>query len=261
MDIVETLVRQHNCLVLSRPFCRRGPGGVLLPMYDTQLSSRFEIKTVDSQTGRSCLCEGGGPVKINDCSLNAVIWREGCISIYSLPPCSDVISFDFSGCVMALFCLDGTWFSAHIHMGGAWDCTLEWINFVQRVWSRITAYGMFRPNVALLDEACSQCNPCMSSQNAVQAYLSIPKLWGIITTTGQFVSLCVRPLDNSFQRVEVLSVEELRLGFDISHYASLLKPFLSRAEAKSQWERFWKSHTGQLRFDAFRQPKSKCSLI
>lgn len=92
MTLVETLIRQYDYLLLSKPICRRGPGGVLLPMYDTRPSSRLRLYTRNLPYP---LYEGGGLLRINDCLLDSVIWKEGGISIHRMPSRMDAVSFDF----------------------------------------------------------------------------------------------------------------------------------------------------------------------
>lgn len=245
MTLVETLIRQYDYLLLSKPICRRGPGGVLLPMYDTRPSSRLRLYTRNLPYP---LYEGGGLLQINDCQLDSVIWKEGGISIHRMPSRMDAISFDFSGCVMAVFCLHGIWYSAHIHMGGSNDCTLKWIAFVQQIRPHLEALCMFRPNVLRHCVLPEKFRFPDSFANNEQIYATMAHLWGAVTATGRFVSLCVYPLDRSFRRFKVLFVEEHYLGMNPTYYAPLFQPFRSQSEAKREWDVFWRSRTHRLLF-------------
>lgn len=253
MNLVDILVRDHDCLWISRPVYRkRGEGN---------LSTMFDIQKTCPAFGIPDLCEKGGRVQLNNHWVDAVIWEYKCISIHEKMPSIDAISFDFSGCVMAVFCLRGTWYSAHIQMG-EYDRALDWIDFIWRERSNLTALGMFRPDMELVDSIPANfwdSNP-VSIIDPAHQYASQAHLWGIITADGRFVSLCVYPLNDSFQQFRVLSIKEHYLSMDPQYYDSLFGPFQTLEAAKQRWNNFWETRPERLLFDCFRQTGS-CLLI
>lgn len=252
MNIVDTIIQQHDYLLLSKPICRRGPQQ-LLPMFDTRPSSLFR----DTMRGLPwSLFEGGGPLTINDCRLESVIWQEGAISLYKSETNAraDVISFDFSGCVMAVFCYCGVWYSAHIHMDtpqSPHDCTLRWIEFIQQIRPHLDALGMFRPDVLEFERQVRANIDQIKSVTEYMPeaiYINFPKLWGIVTATGDFISLGVYPIDSSCRRFKVLFVGKHNLKLTPDYYEPLFRPFRSLEEAKLVWGNFWDAHRSQRLF-------------
>lgn len=253
MSLVDILVRDHDYLRMSRPVYRKVGGGNVAPMFD--------IQRAGSAFGIPSLYKGGGRVQLNNHWLDAVIWAPHFISIHEKLPATDAISFEFSGCVMAVFCLRGTWYSAHIQMG-EYDRTLDWISFIrgrpnerrstERMRADLTALGMFRPDGNLLNSIPKEFQDSASVNDVVQMYAHRPHLWGIITSDGRFVSLCVYPLDESFQHFKVLSVERHPLSMDPRFYDSLFDSFQTMEAAKACWDKFWEGHSGEMLYECHR---------
>lgn len=81
--------------------------------------------------------------------LTAVLYRSGDIAYANLPAHHAVISYDFSGCLMAKFCLLGVWYVCHITCIGATDssdCKKPWKDFLHLHKNDITQLVMIRPS-------------------------------------------------------------------------------------------------------------------
>lgn len=62
----------------------------------------------------------------------AVQYRQGYILYFPKQEMSELgISFEFTGCIMAQFCCNGTYYIAHIYLEPGHDTRQDWNNFVQ----------------------------------------------------------------------------------------------------------------------------------
>lgn len=161
--------------------------------------------------------------------LDAVIWLNKYITL--IESFNDVISFDFGGCVMANFELNGRLYAAHIHNADenhqAEDARINWIQYVKS--NNITVQSMFRPG-----------NESLDILNKINSQIQI---WGVCTPLGKNYSLILNKNED-----HLISIRE---NITPTNYTDILK--LVRNEnyygVRNRWNHFWSKQKSQIIFE------------
>lgn len=143
---------------------------------------------------------------INDIRITSVLWEKGKITIYPLYDSEDVVSFQFSGCIMAKFKYYNQYYVAHVHVTkDEEDTRKQWIDFIKNsLW--VTEITMFKPN------------------EGVYAY----EIWGVITSNGDCYSIGFNCLGT-----RVIVKKHVSYGNSLSDYQELFS-----ADYET-WDNFW----------------------
>lgn len=163
--------------------------------------------------------------------VDVVKWIAGQVTLFKAP--GDAVSFDFGGCIMARFLLNGTPYAAHIHTAEpgskASDQRLAWAQFVNRYGIRDLV--MFQPGA----EEFEQHGP---SRNTL--------IWGVITPAQQCYAIYATDEATGKEPIGLYQVHKIvhypRMGCDRRFYDPLLgmpqnAPF---NEVSATWNRFWR---------------------
>lgn len=179
--------------------------------------------------------------------LSAVIWQPSFVSL--IESHYDAISFEFAGCLMARFKMDGRYYAAHIHCDQKHqaDSRYAWSNFVNLHRNRISELTIFQPG------HCSN-----QSKNT----------WGIIDRDGTCYSVILE--ESQFgETVEILNIiRHARYGNCIEDY-HILQQFAQIPQGaagdnmfNTQRERlndFWKTGNSEVIYS--KNSYSGCNLI
>lgn len=79
--------------------------------------------------------------------LYGVLYMEGFITYMEIPTGqTPTISYQFTGCYMAKFCLDKSqWYVCHISTGSGYDRWREWLDFLENYSTRISQLVVYKP--------------------------------------------------------------------------------------------------------------------
>lgn len=192
-----------------------------------------------------CSPQRGLPVILNNCPLDAVIWREGVIAEYETQRKTDLVSFNFSGCLMAGYEYKGGRRAAHIHAGGgeSHDCKKAWCEYVPSLdRSRMGRFVLFRPDGDRRERLIAKLRSDRVQFDDVS-------VMGIITATFECysVGLVLQTCDN-MQLWQVAFIEQHLAPTTFESYAEML-----RIEP-SLWEQFYwnRMPVRELRLDRWR---------
>ena len=159
----------------------------------------------------------GHKYSINGHPLDAVIWWNGCITM--IKSYNDVVSFNFGGCVMANFFMNGDLYVAHIHNADNQreDERINWIKYVKT--NNVVIQSMFCPG-----------NESFDILYNIGSHVNI---WGVCTPLGKTYSLI---LDED--ETHLISIREYHTPND---YREILTPSNNRNynSARFTWNRFW----------------------
>lgn len=187
----------------------------------------------------------GLPVILNNCPLDAVIWREGAIAEYETQRKTDLVSFNFSGCLMAGYEYKGGRRAAHIHAGGGeyHDCKKAWCEYVPSLdRSRMGRFVLFRPDGDRRERLIAKLRSDRVQFDDVS-------VMGVITATFECysVGLVLQTCDN-MQLWQVAFIEQHLAPTTFESYAEIL-----RIEP-SLWEQFYwnRMPVRELRLDRWR---------
>lgn len=118
---------------------------------------------VDDALEKLVLVEYGYGSRNAYVSYNAVVYVPQKISIFPIQPYNAVLSFDFTGCCMAVFYFLGKKYAAHIALDGNPN--------VKKYWNLLVTNGLV--------ENCLLFNPTDPFQNLNATY------WGLITDSNE----------------------------------------------------------------------------
>ena len=168
--------------------------------------------------------------------LSAVLWYRGGISVYEST--YDAISFDFSGCLMARFRMDGRYYAAHIHCDDNHqnDSRYVWANFMNLHRNRISDLTIFQPGHCLR---------------------KFKSTWGIIESDGTCYSILLEESQGG-RKVEILDIiRHARYGRNIDDYpivqqfAQIPQGTVGDGAFKTQRDLlndFWKTRTWEVKY-------------
>lgn len=187
------------------------------------------------QSREKHICEYGGTVFISDYELDTVIWGSNFITLQTIGTGRDAISFDFCGCVMAAYLIDGIWTAAHIHCGPTFDYDRKrtWIRYYLSRQKAISQLKMFQPDYRFYRG---------------KGILT----WGVITKEGRCYSVYVEPKDGG-KRFKVRQIREHPVPSTSRSYHTILHPALIEGEdnernfipLKKAWDDFWSEQEGE----------------
>lgn len=126
----------------------------------TPMSNFFKV---DDALEKLVLVEYGYGSRNAYVSYNAVVYVPQKISIFPIQPYNAVLSFDFTGCCMAVFYFLGKKYAAHIALDGNPN--------VKKYWNLLVTNGLV--------ENCLLFNPTDPFQNLNATY------WGLITDSNE----------------------------------------------------------------------------
>ena len=126
----------------------------------TPMSNFFKV---DDALEKLVLVEYGYGSRNAYVSYNAVVYVPQKISIFPIQPYNAVLSFDFTGCCMAVFYFLGKKYAAHIALDGNPN--------VKKYWNLLVTNGLV--------ENCLLFNPRDPFQNLNATY------WGLITDSNE----------------------------------------------------------------------------
>lgn len=185
------------------------------------------------------LCSGDQLYIKERASLDMVKWKNGFITFQEVT--GDAISFEYQGCLMARFCLDGVYYVAHIHcdMSQGIDRRFEWKDFITKNINNISELIMFKPGHHLIN------NPDLKSN-----------VWGVITRDGTCYSI---ETFYSGRKTILKSISKhLSYGIRYEDYSVLWEADFqgSFASAVASWNRFWDRLSTEVVY-----PSHRCILI
>lgn len=170
----------------------------------------------------------------NRIMLSAVIWQSSFVSL--IESHYDAISFEFSGCLMARFKMDGRYYAAHIHCDANRrdDSRYAWSNFIYLHRNRISDLTIFQPG------------HCLGK---------LKNTWGIIERDGTCYTVILEESQDG-ETVEILDIiRHERYGSRIDDY-SILQQFAQIPQGttgdetfKTQRDKlnnFWKTRTWEV---------------
>lgn len=96
--------------------------------------------------GRQLVVNLGGRICVNNAFADSVLWVEKAVSVANVSGNLDILSFNFSGCIMACFKYNGRQYAAHIHMP---ECKQAWVNYFTPLLPHVSDLRMFRPHYRL----------------------------------------------------------------------------------------------------------------
>ena len=146
--------------------------------------------------------------------LDTVHWCQSHITLCRSS--RDVISFRFSGCIMARYIMKGEIFVAHVHCDEdiEKDCRRDFAIFLKENASDITELQIFQPGASIW-------NHCTLEQDAPDGMVRC--LWGVFTSDWRTYSLLVDwdTFNGKFYLREI--VEHFSYGRRMSYYGDLQK--------------------------------------
>lgn len=214
-------MENHKCLTLPKGIQSFSDFKCSYPLAET---TDFAGVTKDDR-----IYVRGGKMTLSDYELDTVIWAEHCITVRSLRAGKDVVSFDFSGCSMAVFLDKGIYYAAHIHSStdpGS-DRKCAWIRMMN-AYPGTTPLWMFRPDFK-----------CKTYEHHA--------LWGLITKERNCYSVYVKCLNKEGTKFAVLHITQHDTDGLKENYKPILSPdLLSGADdavnyrgVHAAWDDFW----------------------
>lgn len=177
-------------------------------------------------------CIYGASVELaNGSKLDVVKWKDAHVTFYE--SYGDVISFEFSGCVMGRIRWNNRTYAVHIHNSDAQhpnqDQRLHWSHFVRS--QGIRDISMFRPG--------------SDDMNSLDRNIEI---CGVITSTGGCYSVYANYDRNTKEYLLYKIQEHPSYGVDVRAYQQILNlPTDSTYNTVSNaWNTFWNVRRSQL---------------
>lgn len=163
--------------------------------------------------------------------ISTVNWMFNEITIWPMGNL-DALSFEFSGCVMAAFQWRGSWYSAHIQMGGEFPRWREWGRFISDIRTQITNLIMFRPDSTEQDN--------IARKYGIRDKEDV-RIVGLITTEKECFTLFLTPLDKTEKRFKLLAYKQHWASCNIDAYNREILPHQSvlRAGSSAVWHSFF----------------------
>ena len=158
--------------------------------------------------------------------VRTVNWMYKEITLWPMGS-SDVLSFEFSGCIMAAFQWDGIWHAAHIQMGGEFSRFREWGRFMSEIHLQLTKLIMFRPDHTKKRD--------VQNRYRIQDEDDI-RVVGLITTEKECFTLYLKKLDKTEKNFALLAYKQHNPSLMVNAYESILSDQLVSRE---QWNIFF----------------------
>ena len=181
--------------------------------------------------GNSHIFFKGGEFVAQAMKTRTVNWMYDEITLWPMGNL-DIVSFEFSGCIMAAFRWDGIWHAAHIQMGGEFPRYMEWGRFISSIRNKLTALLMFRPDYTKKRDVCRRYE--IENEDDIRVV-------GLVATELECFTLYLKKLDDTERKFALLAYKQHYPSRNINVYerGQQLQQSVLNASSRSVWDVFF----------------------